>query len=64
MSYTVTQGDGSQIRTYDGLTPGEAIERAEALLAAGRRNVAIIGPNGPVDLDTLRRAIQGAGRGR
>lgn len=56
MSYTVTQGKGSQARSYEGLTPSEALEKADKLLADGRRDVAIIGPSGPVDPDTLKLA--------
>ena len=56
MLYTITQGKGSQARIYEGLTSGEAIEQAEAMLAAGRRDVTISSRSGEVDLHALKLA--------
>ena len=46
MSYTITQGKGSQARIYEGLTADEAIAKAEVMLVDGRKEVAISVLNG------------------
>lgn len=60
VTYTVLDGQGSQARIYEGLTALEAIERAEAMLANGRKHVKIIGPSGPTDLNALKLAMAGS----
>lgn len=59
MSYTIIDGLGSNARLYEGLTAAEAVEKAEAMLANGRKHVRVVGPGGPIDLDALKLAEAG-----
>jgi hypothetical protein len=63
MSYTITQGVGSKARIYEGLTAEEAVTKAERMLADGRKDVAISGPHGPINLATLKRILATGGSG-